>query len=361
MSRIRNDPKIPQADTLSDEDLVDYTPKLLDELVASLLQSVQPGTPGGATGLEIGHSETAKAHVRHRIAQRYTLAEELRELSALRAVIVDLCAQEGVALGGEESQLVHSAIDEVMTTAAVHMEQMSSADLRRDVMLRELFIAVLGHDLRNPIHAIQLAVGIVLKRLDVPEAVMRIVQRIAASNDRAKEMVEYLLDLTRVRAQGGLPIEREQVDLCAICEQSIEELELSRPERRIHFEAHGNGHGEWDPGRMGQLLSNLVGNALDHSPPEEPVRVTLRGKKRDVVLEVANHGAPIPAELLPVLFDPFRRGEQNQEELRRSKGLGLGLFIVKAIVDAHGGTIEVTSTQGEGTMFRVTLPRAQRG
>jgi signal transduction histidine kinase len=357
-SRVRSDPKLRRASKLSEDELRDYTPKLIDDLVASLVQRTQSHTPGGASGPEIGGSEAAEIHVRHRLADGFTLAEELRELSALRSVIVELCTQEGVVLGGEESELVHSAIDEVMTTAAVQMEHATSADLRRDVVLRELFIAVLGHDLRDPLHAVQFAAASLLRRADVPQAAMKVVQRIAASGERAKRLVDDMLDLTRVRVHGGLPITPKRVDLRSICREVIEELELSRPDRTIRFKALGDGHGAWDLGRMGQLVSNLISNALDYSPPEEPVRVELGGKKSAVVLEVNNRGTPIPPELLPVIFDPFRRGEQDRGELRRPRGLGLGLFIAKAIVDAHGGSVEITSTPEEGTTFRVSLPRS---
>lgn len=357
-SRLRKDPKIPQACELDDEDLRDYTPKLLDDLIDSLTQRAQPGTPGGASGQEIGSSESAKLHASHRLAQRYTLAEELRELGALRAAIVDLCERERVPLGGEEAQLVHSALDEAMVTAVVEMERASSAELRRDVVLRELFIAILGHDLRNPLSAIRFAAASLLKREDVAGVVARLVQRIAASNERALRMVEEMLDLTRIRCHDGLPLEPKPVDVHAICRQVIMEFESSHPEHTIRLDAQGDGHGVWDPGRIGQLMSNLIGNAVDYSPPEEPVQVKLHGQERIVVLEVNNRGIPIPPDLLPVIFDPFRRGEQQHEDLRRSKGLGLGLFIAKAIACAHGGSIHVTSALDEGTTLRVVLPRS---
>ncbi|XXY44928.1 HAMP domain-containing sensor histidine kinase [Sorangium sp. So ce269] len=356
-SRIRDDPKIPQARALDDEDLRNYTPKLLEDLIDSLAQSARPGTPGGASGQEIGSSDAAKLHASHRLAQRYSLAEELRELGALRSVIIDMFARERVNLGDGEAQLVHSALDEAMVTAAVEVERTTSAELRRDVVLRELFIAVLGHDLRTPLSAVRFATAALLKREDVTAAVARLVQRIAASNDRAIRLVDDMLDLTRVRCHGGLPVEPKPIDLCSICRQVVVELELSRPEHTIRFEAQGDGHGTWDPGRMEQLMSNLIGNAIDYSPPDEPVQVELRGQDQAVVLEVSNRGSPIPPDLLPVIFDPFRRGDQQHEDLRRSKGLGLGLFIAKAIVDAHGGAIEVTSTPEQGTTFRVMLPR----
>ncbi|WP_437507450.1 ATP-binding protein [Sorangium sp. So ce1099] len=356
-SRIQDDPKIPQARALDEVDLRDYTPKLLEDLIDSLAQSARPAAPGGASGQEIGSSEAAKVHASHRLARRYSLAEELRELGALRSVIIDMFARERVILGDGEAELVHSALDEVMVTAAVEVERTTSAELRGDVVLRELFIAVLGHDLRTPLSAVRFATAALLKREDVTAAVARLVQRIAASNDRAVRMVEDMLDLTRVRCDGGLPVEPKPVDLRSICRQVVVELELSRPEHTIRLSAQGDGHGTWDPGRMEQLLSNLIGNAIDYSPPEEPVLVELRGQDRAVVLAVSNRGSPIPPELLPVIFDPFRRGEQQHEDVRPSKGLGLGLFIAKAIVDAHGGSIEVTSTPEQGTTFRVMLPR----
>lgn len=352
------DPHLLKCRGLSLDDLRDYVPMLLDELNDSLAASLEEGQPGGASGPEIGGGRAAREHVRHRFAEGYSLAEELRELAHVRAAIVNLCAQHGVVLAGEEAQLVHSTLDEVMITSAVEMEKIASADLREDIALRELIIAILGHDLRNPLAAILFAVASLLKRDDIPEAIGKAHRRISRSAERMRRMVDDLLDTTRVRARGGLPIERKPTDLHAICEQIIEELELTYTDRTLEVELDGDGHGNWDPTRLGQLVSNLLGNALDYSSDKTPVRVVLRDQGATVMVTVHNFGPPIPPEVLPTIFNPFQRGDSSFEVKRRTQGLGLGLFIVREIARAHGGTVEATSDATNGTTFTVTLPRS---
>lgn len=357
MERMRADPQMPLARKLEESELRDYVPMLIDELVDSLAASTKEGQPTGASGPQIGGGQVAKEHVRHRFAHGYTLTEELRELAHVRAAIVDLCARENVVLEGEEGQLVHSAIDEVMITAAVEMEQLNEAALRKDIALRELFIAILGHDLRNPLSAITFAAATLLRRDDVPAALGKVHRRISACADRMRRLIDDLLDMSRIRAGQGLPLERAPSDLHAIFRQVIDELELTHPDRVFEVKFEGDGHGNWNPSRMGQLLSNLVGNALDYSPFPTPVRITVWEQDSAVVLKVNNQGAPIPPEAVATIFDPFRRGEQSTEVARRTQGLGLGLFIVREIARAHGGSVQVTSNATEGTTFTVKLPR----
>jgi signal transduction histidine kinase len=137
----------------------------------------------------------------------------------------------------------------------------------------------------------------------------------------------------------------------------LDELEVAHPTREIAFDQQAAGRGSWDPDRLAQLVSNLVSNALHYSPEGTPVRVTLREEGDRVRLAVHNAGSPIPPELLPHIFDPFRRGAQEAEAQSAAPGLGLGLFIAREIAKAHGGTIEVTSDATSGTTFLVSLPR----
>jgi signal transduction histidine kinase len=352
--RVRKDPTLIRASNFDDEELRDYIPKLLDDLIDALAK----GSSGnGEQGVVIGSSEAAKAHVRHRFEQQFSLEDLLRELAHIRVAIINLAAQEDVKLAGSEAQLVHSAIDEVMNTAACAMAEMTSADLRRDVELRELFVAVLGHDLRTPITTIHLTMADLLKREDVPASLTRPHQRIARAADRMQRMVAELLDMTRIRVHEGMPIAPEPIALQSICEQMVEELGLKYADRTIVFNAFGNSQGQWDPVRMAQVVSNIIGNALGHSPPDTPVNVELRSEDDRVVLQVNNKGTPISPEEIAIVFKPFRYGTQDPPTTNRSEGLGLGLYIAKEIVKAHGGTIELTSNKHEGTTVTITLPR----
>jgi PAS domain S-box-containing protein len=221
----------------------------------------------------------------------------------------------------------------------------------RTARFREHFVGIVSHDLRNPLTAIVTSAQLLLRYGELPERQARVVARIAASADRMARMIDDLLDFARSRLGGEFPIHPRRIDLRQICEQTVEELEFAYT-RQVKLEVHGDPWGDWDPDRMAQVISNLVGNAVQHS--EGDVEVTLRGESDFVVLETHNRGTPIPREVLPHVFEPGRRGTD------RSGGLGLGLFIVQQIVLAHGGSIEVSSSESDGTTFTVALPRKGR-
>jgi sigma-B regulation protein RsbU (phosphoserine phosphatase) len=212
-------------------------------------------------------------------------------------------------------------------------------------------LAIVGHDIRGPLGAIDMAAELLLKRAAPASLTERHAERIKRGVGRIRHVVADLLDFTRART-GGIPIKLETTSLETICKHVVEEVEVSVGDRNIELSCDGEAVGTWDPHRLGQAVSNLLGNAVQHSPPATPIHVAIRGGDAQVTLEVRNHGA-IAGELLPVIFDPFRRGAAPAGR----EGLGLGLYIAKSIVNAHRGRIEVTSSPADGTLFRVTLPR----
>lgn len=218
---------------------------------------------------------------------------------------------------------------------------------------RELFIGALGHDLRNPLNAISIAAASLIRRgrLDPKDA--ETTARILRGGQRIERMITQLLDLTRARLGGGFPIDRKPADLAAIVEAVTEGVEA-----KIEVHLEGNLEGFWDPDRLEELLSNLLGNAVQYAAPDSPVRVNAREDGSHVVVEVANDGAPIPPELLPHLFEPFHRAKGRATAV--SGNLGLGLFIAREIVTSHSGTIEARS-EGGRTTFEVRLPRGSPG
>ena len=224
-------------------------------------------------------------------------------------------------------------------------------EIARTVRFREHLLGIVSHDLRNPLTAIVTSAQLLLRYGELPERQGRVVARMAASADRMARMIDDLLDFARTRLGGELPIHPRRVDLRQICEQTVEELEFGYT-RQVKLQCDGDPWGDWDPDRMAQVISNLVGNALQHSDGE--VSVALRGEKESVVLATHNGGTPIPSDVLPHVFEPGRRGNP------RPGGLGLGLFIAQQIVLAHGGNIEVTSNEADGTSFTVELPRKGR-
>jgi signal transduction histidine kinase/PAS domain-containing protein len=215
----------------------------------------------------------------------------------------------------------------------------------------EMFVGMLGHDLRNPLNAVGMTARLLKRRGDGdPKAIDRIV----TSVERMSHMVAQLLDLTRSRLAGGIPIERTALRLGGVVAETLDELRLVYPEKAIRWNMLGEDELPGDRVRLSQVVSNLVGNAIEHGDAKTPVTVTLSNRGDRLVLIVHNAGRPIPPPLLHAIFDPFRRTTARGELAR---GLGLGLFISQQIVLAHGGDIDVTSTAEEGTTFTVTLPR----
>ncbi|WP_257449184.1 PAS domain S-box protein [Archangium lipolyticum] len=259
----------------------------------------------------------------------------------LRSRASTMAADVEVAKGLADRAAV--AID----NARLYQEAQEAARVREDV------VAIVSHDLRNPLNAITLSATTLLKREDVDERTAKAIRRIYAAADRASGMIRDLLDFTQARV-GGIPIHRRPLDFHAHVHHVVDEVQGAHPERHIDFHARGDGQGEWDEGRLAQVVTNLVGNALQHSPASTPVRVSTWSEGPGVCLEVHNEGAPIPAELIPTLFEPYRQGP----EAGAGRGsLGLGLFITRQIVLGHGGTLEVRSSENDGTTFTVRLPR----
>jgi signal transduction histidine kinase len=162
-----------------------------------------------------------------------------------------------------------------------------------------------------------------------------------------------LLDFSLAQFGQGLPLRREPTCLHDVGSRVLNELQALHPERELVCESSGDTCGEWDPNRLTQVVDNLLGNALRYSTADSPVRAVYRGERDTVVFQTHNLGPPIPEELRPHLFEPFRRGEHAAKK----EGLGLGLYIVREVVEAHGGTIQVESSAEAGTTFTVHLPR----
>jgi signal transduction histidine kinase/FixJ family two-component response regulator len=217
---------------------------------------------------------------------------------------------------------------------------------------RELFIGILGHDLRNPLNAVLMAQHLLLET--APEAEKRLLMRLGSSAKRMERMITQLLDFTRARSGGGIALLREPADLAAICAQAVDELKTANPERRIELTLAGDAHGLWDTDRMAQVFSNLTANAVSYGSRETAVEISLTAALSEVVCTVRNFGPKIPIDLLPYLFDPFRRA--RHAKAAAAQGLGLGLFICQQIVAAHGGKMLVESSAERGTLFTVMLP-----
>lgn len=223
---------------------------------------------------------------------------------------------------------------------------------RRRAELEAMLLGIVSHDLRNPLGVVTMAASMLMMSEGLSEAQRKIVLRLASAGRQSVRLVSDLLDFTAAR-RSGIELIRTRRDLHGLVEAAIEDLRVSFPGRAIDHQRSGDARAYVDEDRVAQIVLNLVGNALQHSPVTSPVLVETRALADDVVLRVSNRGEPIPVELLPELFVPLRRGQRAG---RRRGSLGLGLFIVQHLVAAHGGTIEVTSSASDGTRFTVRLP-----
>lgn len=229
------------------------------------------------------------------------------------------------------------------------------AEIAAAVEFQQRLVGIVGHDIRSPLSALLATAKMLLTMGELTERQAKAIERIARSGVRIEGIVRVLLDFASARIGGGIQIQRRQVDIEALALRAIEELQQSHPGRTIHYSHQGDGQGDWDADRLMQVLVNLIDNALKYSQEGTPVALSTHGVEDAVVLEVHNRGEPIPASLMPILFEPFRRGAQSEQTVKMS--LGLGLYIVQEIVRAHGGAVDVRSSPEAGTTFRVRLPR----
>lgn len=226
------------------------------------------------------------------------------------------------------------------------------AERSETLRLNELFVAILGHDLRGPLSAITMS-AMVMEKKATDETQKKSAARVLQSTRHMGRMIGDLLDLTRTRLGGGLPLARDAVDVAAVVAQAVDQARAAAPEATIEFAAGGaSAVTDADADRLKQLAGNLIGNAVAHGSAGRPIRVGVDGGAT-ITISVANDGAIAP-EAMAGLFDPFRA---KSDRTGRGSGLGLGLYIVRQIARAHGGDVTVRSDPDDGTLFSVALPR----
>jgi signal transduction histidine kinase len=292
-----------------------------------------------------------------------SVVEELSAMQRRDLRQADRRAREGLSAATWVVVATDAALLLLVAAAALavrgHLQQRErcESEQRRALELQQQLMGIVGHDLRTPLNAIAGSAALLARAPDLPTARVRSAQRIVSSAARMSGLVRDLLDYTRLRVGGGFSLSPEPVHLGEIGRSVAQEVRTAWQGSVIHLTEAGDLRGHWDPERIEQVLSNLIGNACHHGTPGAPVLVRLSGTDEAVRAEVHNQGPPIPSELLPQIFDPFRRGASDRRDA--SGGVGLGLFIVRSLVEAHGGTIEVTSGQA-GTTFTLMLPRSPR-
>ncbi|HYO66322.1 MAG TPA: ATP-binding protein, partial [Archangium sp.] len=301
----------------------------------------------------------------------FGLVRELKEdprTAAVPVILLSARAGEEATVEGLESgaddylvkpfsarELVTRVEGTVKAARARQRAEALAEELRQRADFEQQLIGIVSHDLRTPVSAILLGVTRLLRGEELSVRQTKSVVRIQSSAERAHRMIRDLLDFTQARLAGGLRIERRPTDLHALIQGVLEEIQAAHDGRELRFSRDGDGRGEWDPDRLGQAVQNLVTNALKYSPGNTPVRIETHAGDSGVAVSIHNEGAPIPPDMLGRIFQPLQRASGEVDKAGRS--IGLGLYIVKQVVDAHGGTVSVESSAEAGTTFTVWLPR----
>lgn len=330
---------------------------IADELDRPPANATPPRAPDATT--DEGPSEdlesAAGTHADTRMVSGFAIDAMITEYRAFRTNVVRLWLDAG---GGrdqprdmEDLVRFHEAMDQAIAESVARYTDQTRKST-------ELFIGILGHDIRNPLGTISMSAQYLVRSGKLAASAA---ETIINSVVRINSVIEHVVDFTRVQSEGMMPIKPVPGDLAIQFAKVLAETRVRYPRSVLRLESTGNFKGFWDEGRMGQLLSNLLANALTHGAPDEPVTVRLWETAEDVAFSVHNLGTPIPLQEQQLIFRPLVRGmAPGQGERRESSGLGLGLFICQEIVRAHGGSLDVASTAAEGTRFTVHLPRGAK-
>jgi len=293
----------------------------------------------------------AEIHGQMRHGSGFDLGELVAEFRALRASVLRIWMR-GSHFGDPATAYQITRFNESIDQALAESVATYSEELTRS---RDTFLAILGHDLRSPLGALSGALNV----LSHPSGEAHRAETLASGKRSVAimgAMIQDLLEYTRTRLGKGIPITPAAGDLTSVCKHAFDEFSLMHPQTAFRFEAEAGLLGVFDAARMQQVVSNLLNNAVQHGQRGSPVTLIARANDLGLVMQVRNRGRPIAPELLQVIFDPLVQVPAEESQAQRFTNLGLGLFIAREIVLAHGGTIEAASG-GEETQFTVQLPR----
>jgi len=351
----------PPALTMDDAELRDHARQMLltiaDDLATTQTENERAAKSQGLGGRE-GADTPAETHAEARLLSGYTVVQLVSEYRALRASVLTLWnvdERKQYATDVADITRFNEAIDQALAESVARYEAM----VKRS---QNMFLAILGHDLRNPLGTVVTGSQFIMAAVDIPPKYILVATRMYNSATRMSKLISDLIDFTRTHLGPGIPIHVRQGDLVKTCEEVVNELRTSQPEMQIDFHSPARIDAIFDGARIAQMLSNLAGNAIQYGDTEMPITIELKRSGDDVVITVNNHGAPIDADKLARVFDPMVRIAASTDAVASEHtSLGIGLFISREIVQAHAGRIDVASNAQQGTTFAVTIPRLPSG
>lgn len=311
------------------------------------------GHRGGDGGAALNGA--SEQHAMGRLGSGFDLLEVVSEYRALRASVLRQWHDSGFPSHDSDVDDVtrfNESIDQSLAKAV-------SSYTKRVDQSRDLFLAILGHDLRNPLNSIAMSALLLPHLVPLTEKAVDVASQISTNAGVMARMISDLLDYTRTRLGAGMPVSPARMDLSVLCQELYGEFVTAHPNRHIRLQSESEVWGNWDRDRLRQAMSNLLGNAIQHSPEGASVELKVIGERSDAIVTIYNAGPPIPPGELAKIFDPLVRGSSAEHpNVNRPGSIGLGLYIARAITESHGGTINVTSSNEAGTAFTMRLPRA---
>jgi len=347
----------PPALTMDDIELRDHAKLMLTDIALDLKtpqtmleqsEKSKGNAPRGA------HDTAAEIHAEARLQSGYSVEQLVSEYRALRSSVLHQWTSQMAARQATDMEDVtrfNEAIDQALAESVARYAHLVKQS-------ENMFLAILGHDLRNPLGTVITGATFVMRATDIPSKYVLAATRIFNSGQRMSKLIGDLIDFTRTHLGSGIPIKPKRMDLAEVCMNVVEELRTSHPERIVDFSSFTREEVFADDDRLAQVFSNLIGNALQYGAHDQPIRVSISSTAQEVSVTVNNKGPVIPAKKLGSVFDPLVRlaVREDSGDLHETS-LGIGMFIAREIVNAHNGSITVESNEGEGTTFRMTVPR----
>ena len=320
-------------------------------------QGVQAGIDKSKGRAPESSADTAaESHAEDRLRSGFSVEELMAEYRALRASVLRLwqdCVKQADGTDLQDMLRFNEAIDQSLTESIA----------RYSSMLRDsqsVFLAILGHDIRNPLGAISMGSQLILQDQTLPEQHLKVAQQVLKSTERVNDIVSDLLDFSASHLGGGIPVTMSDFELSVECESVVQEMKMFHPECDVRLDIASPINVHWDRPRICQALSNLLANAVQHGAKGCPIWIKISVEGDHVLWVVRNEGELITPAKLRTMFDPaksFAIKSASERSASQSDNLGLGLYITHEIVRAHNGAIWVSSTEGEGTTLSVNIPK----